>query len=439
VEQVGEFTNTAIVAAANDSTPDNKNQSATVTVHPAMDAGGPYQVDQRQSTTLNGTCDSCTGHAWDLDNNGSFETSGQSVQFDATDVPPAEYPVGYQGCTGSICNEEYTTVTVLPVAFGTLMIVKDAEPDGPQDFAFTGDLGQFTLDDDDDPTLPASRTFVVVPGFHFVQESLPPGWAIADIECDANFADDGPNVTVQVDDGANVTCTFKNVKLGTIEIIKSASPEDPQDVDFDGNLGHFSLDDDNDPTLPNSRFVENLLPGSYSITEAIVPGWDLTLIQCFDPTGDTVEDLAARTATINLVAGENVTCIFTNTERAKITIIKDAEPDDLQDFDFEGDLGHFSLDDDADPTLANLTTFTDLNPGTYNVTEMVPQHWVLSVIVCDDDDSVGSPANNTATIRVESGEHVRCTFFNQKQLHQGRAPQWPAGLRLRRRPGAFHT
>ena len=31
----------------------------------------------------------------------------------------------------------------------------------PQDFAFTGSFGPFSLDDDTDPTLPSSRTFTV--------------------------------------------------------------------------------------------------------------------------------------------------------------------------------------------------------------------------------------------------------------------------------------
>ena len=39
----------------------------------------------------------------------------------------------------------------------TLTIVKDTQPDGPQDFAFTttgAGLSPFSLDDDTDPTLP---------------------------------------------------------------------------------------------------------------------------------------------------------------------------------------------------------------------------------------------------------------------------------------------
>jgi predicted extracellular nuclease len=54
---------------------------------PTVDAGGPYSAPEGGSTTLtaNGSDpngDSLT-YAWDLDNNGSFETSGQSVSFSA--------------------------------------------------------------------------------------------------------------------------------------------------------------------------------------------------------------------------------------------------------------------------------------------------------------------------------------------------------------------
>ncbi|MFT3890897.1 MAG: ExeM/NucH family extracellular endonuclease [Anaerolineales bacterium] len=56
---------------------------------PTVDAGGPYTVNEGGSVTLNAVgSDPNTGdtltYAWDLDNNGSFETSGQSVSFSAT-------------------------------------------------------------------------------------------------------------------------------------------------------------------------------------------------------------------------------------------------------------------------------------------------------------------------------------------------------------------
>jgi len=58
---------------------------------PTVDAGGPYSVNEGDSVTLTATGSDPNGdtltYAWDLDNNGSFETSGQSVSYTAPDGP----------------------------------------------------------------------------------------------------------------------------------------------------------------------------------------------------------------------------------------------------------------------------------------------------------------------------------------------------------------
>ena len=55
---------------------------------PTVDAGGPYTVVEGSSITVSATGSDPNGdlpltYAWDLDNNGSFETPGQSATFSA--------------------------------------------------------------------------------------------------------------------------------------------------------------------------------------------------------------------------------------------------------------------------------------------------------------------------------------------------------------------
>ena len=61
----------------------------------------------------------------------------------------------------------------------------------------------------------------------------------------------------------------------------------------------------------------------------------------------------------DLAAGEVVTCTFTNRKRGQIVAVKNAVPDDPQDFAFTAGGGlspsAFSLDDDADGTLPPAT------------------------------------------------------------------------------------
>jgi hypothetical protein len=84
-------------------------------------------------------------------------------------------------------------------------------------------------------------------------------------------------------------------------------------------------------------------------------------------------------------------------------------------FTFTTDLpdGPFALDH------GQLQTFDAVAPGTYTVTETdlptTPGSPVLTDVVCVEtgtQDSFGTLATRTATINLESGETVTCTFTN---------------------------
>ena len=51
---------------------------------------------------------------------------------------------------------------------------------------------------------------------------------------------------------------------------------------------------------------------TYTVTESSYPDWNLSNIACIDPSGNSFSDIPAPSATINLSAGETVTCTFTN-------------------------------------------------------------------------------------------------------------------------------
>jgi len=122
----------------------------------------------------------------------------------------------------------------------------------------------------------------------------------------------------------------------------------------------------------------------------------------------------------------------------KIIVIKDAIPDDPQDFDFTvtGEpttIDPFKLDDDDDDaTLLNTVTYEVL-PGTYVVTETVPGGWDLTKIEIVQDptgDSTTDLTENKATLNVAEGETVTVKFTNEKTLKEaeldfGDAPNSP--------------
>lgn len=108
-------------------------------------------------------------------------------------------------------------------------------------------------------------------------------------------------------------------------------------------------------------------------------------------------------------------CGFDDTgdEVGQITVIKDTNPDNAQDFGFTGSWS-FTLDDDADATLQNSWTIASNDSATRTITESVVGGWSLTNLVCTGaggDSSVSIPSR-TATLNVDSGEEIVCTFTN---------------------------
>jgi plastocyanin len=327
---------------------------------------------------------------------------------------------------------ESVTCTFTDTQQASITVVKDAVPNDPQDFSFTTTGGlspaAFSLDDDADGTLQNTRTYTgLLPGSFTVTEGAdPPGWEMTDITClggGLNTSDSGRTATIGLDPGEDVTCTFTDQGVGSITVVKDAQPNAAQDFGFTTTGGlspaAFSLDDDANGTLPNQQSFSDVAAGTtYTVSEdADPPGWQLTNLQCVGGGTNTITALGIRTATIGLDPGEDVTCTFTDTQEASITIAKDALPNGAQDFGFTTTGGlspaTFSLDDDADGTLQNTRTFTGLLPGSFTVTEDAdPAGWQLTTLQCLGGGPNTTTAARTATIGLDAGENVTCTFTN---------------------------
>lgn len=91
---------------------------------------------------------------------------------------------------------------------------------------------------------------------------------------------------------------------GTIVIAKEILPDDrPETFMFSGDVGGTLGDGEQSQT-------SDLSPGTYTSTETVPAGWELTSIVCND--GNSSGSLATATATFQLGAGETVICTFTN-------------------------------------------------------------------------------------------------------------------------------
>jgi uncharacterized repeat protein (TIGR01451 family) len=313
--------------------------------------------------------------------------------------------LGTRTASVTLDASENVTCTFTNSKRGHIIVDKVTNPSGdPQSFSFdAGGYADFSLTDAAVP----NDSGELVAGIYSVSETVPAGWDLTSATC----SDGSPVSAIDLAAGETVTCTFTNTKRGTIIVEKQTSP--------DGAAGSFtftgtaagSISDGGTITVPN------LAPGTYTSTEADpTPGFDLTSIICND--ANSTGDLASRTATFHLDPGETVKCTFTNAQRGTITIIKNAVPDDPQDFVFSATgsgLSGFSLDDDANATLSNTKTFTNVVAGSYSVTEAAVAGWDLSNLACVGvGGSTGTPSGATANITMTAGGSVTCTFTNSK-------------------------
>ena len=137
----------------------------------------------------------------------------------------------------------------------------------------------------------------------------------------------------------------------------------------------------------------------------------------------------ASDGTITLLPGDNKTCTITNDDVSPIlTIVKDADPNDLTDFSFNGTgiIGSFQLDDDqgvylGDDTLLATTTFSNLLAGqNYTVTETIPNSFWTFVGANCVVTGTGTPypfatSTNSVTVNLGLADDVTCTFTNEKE------------------------
>ena len=324
---------------------------------------------------------------------------------DGQSATPSTWNLGNRTATFKLDAGENVKCTFTNVKRGSINIIKDAQPNGPQDFAFTTNgsgLSPFSLDDDADGTLPSTKAFTnIVPGAYSVTESDVTGWELTGLVCDGTLGSTGvkagSTANITLTPGGSVTCTYTNVQAGRIIVDKVTQPAgDQASFEFDPSYGpNFFLTDSQQPDSSG-----DLKPGTYSVAELSKAGWD--------PTGATCND-GSPVAAISLQAGETVTCTFTNVKRGHIIVDKVTDPaGDPQSFTFTPTYNGGQTFQLADATTPNDSGA--IVPGTYSVSEGAVAGWNQTGASCSD----GSPVD---AISLGAGETVTCTFTNTKAGH----------------------
>ncbi|MCB8978638.1 MAG: hypothetical protein H6657_14555 [Ardenticatenaceae bacterium] len=70
--------------------------------------------------------------------------------------------------------------------------------------------------------------------------------------------------------------------------------------------------------------------------------------------------------------------------------------------------------DDMDGVAQNIT-YTNVPPGIYEISEVVPQDWLLVGAICTGGNDSGTLIQNDLTIQLDPGEEIHCTFSNEAE------------------------
>jgi uncharacterized repeat protein (TIGR01451 family) len=356
------------------------------------------------------------------------------LDWELTDVTCSDGTTGSDGSV-TVTTEAGTTVDCVftNLQFGTIEVTKSTVGgDGTFEFELQ------SLDDEGEPvgdpiTESATTTGgtgvadfgAVAPGSRFsIAETAPGGeWIAGDLECTVTAA--GAQTSSPLDEsdftvepGDTISCEITNTATGTIIVVKNVVGDDatfsftgdwltPDDFDIETDAG------------TGSQTFDDVIPGSYTLTEVPGEGYDGTNLVCSDEDNTSVDGL---TATLGLDPGETITCTYTNSEWGVLVVDKVTVPEGSeQEFEFEwapeGETATgFELADETDAYSTGPVA-----PGEYVVSETSDlSGWSLTDLVCtdpadNDTDPNADVEEATATVNVGLGETVTCTFTNAQR------------------------
>lgn len=241
-------------------------------------------------------------------------------------------------------------------------------------------------------------------GTYTVSETGQTGYsAVISGDCDPNTG----SVTLAVGDTKD--CTITNTSQhGKIIIEKQTLP--------DGNSTLFDFSGDVAGSTSDGGTIEKIVvPGSYSVVETVLAGWDLTSIVCSDQdSGASVT--AGNTASINVGNNETVTCTFTNTKLGSIQGKKFEDVNNngtrqastpTEPFLDDWTIKLYEEGDDWEYLEEKITghtgtlgqfKFDNLEPGKYLVCEVLKTGWMQTAPVSGTtyDDTICHEINLTA-------------------------------------------
>ncbi|OGZ95066.1 MAG: hypothetical protein A3I44_00985 [Candidatus Sungbacteria bacterium RIFCSPLOWO2_02_FULL_51_17] len=258
-----------------------------------------------------------------------------------------------------------------------------------------------------------------------------PDFDLLRISCsDENSAGDleAGEAIIRLEAGEDVSCTFTNVKRGSVHIEKEA---DPSEGLFTFNLAgptEASGTITGSGMLDFADLVTGLLGGEYSLAEILPDGWAGTQ-SSYCGEGDTTSDGAVN---FTLEPGQEVTCYFNNTRYGKVAGKKFNDKNMNGERDTgEGGVKNWPMDlwfdhpEDGWTRVSSVDTgrggnysFEDLAPGMYRVCEGTKDLWTQTYPQFENPAEATHECENGTVgyeFEMSAGEIQSADFGNYKK------------------------
>lgn len=327
----------------------------------------------------------------------------------------------------SLASGETINCTFTNTKYGSLTIVKNANPSSEEEFSFTTTgtgLSDFTLTDDSDTTNPSKVFNNLSSGTYSVSEgTLPSGWYLDSAVC----SDQSPVSAIDLSVGENIICTFNNVKYGSISGRKLNDLDGNADTAGDrypvsgytifidaNNNGKLDPGETSTETASDGTYsFTNLKPGTYTVVEVLKVGWIVL------PNESTSQS-------VTIAAGGNKKGIdFINVKYGSIQVLKNVDGNGDGDLDDDVDVKGatdwewlLGMDTNTNAGIhATGQTVKNLLPGVYKVSETQKNGYHVTSLVCTNNgQEIVNQASESVKITLRSGDDVVCTFTNAKDI-----------------------
>jgi uncharacterized repeat protein (TIGR01451 family)/fimbrial isopeptide formation D2 family protein len=351
----------------------------------------------------------------------TITVTGGPVTSTIEDAVPAGFTIGGgnvsdNGGAAITCsvNGQDVTCELEDLAPGTYTVTIDVTaPDGDPTGECTDYTNEATVTDGDGEGESDDDTILVIcPG-----------------EAGLNVVKEGP---AEIVSGEEITYTITITNIGDVDAINVVLTDDLPDMladvaaVFDVNPGAAGGTDDCDVDVDNVVTCEigtlaesdgNTTGSEPDVAEVTITA---TVEGCEPLENSASVSFESDETEVSVEAVTTSNTVLTEVLCSSITIIKEVQPGtDPQDFDFNDDIPDCdigTLDDHSSANIPQSMTCIDLEPGEYEVTENVPNGWVLDSVECTGDtESTIEEVDDGVLITLAGAENITCTFINEEE------------------------